>query len=63
MAHHLKARKRGVMTADYRRTPDRERSSRGGTNANKTTPTVDLWAAAQRFTKWYQDNYPEEHGQ
>ena len=48
------------MTADYRRTPDRERSSRGGTNANKTTPTVDMWAAAQRFKQWYQENYPEE---
>ena len=40
---------------------DRERSSRGGNNANKTTPTVDLWAAAQRFSQWYQENYGEEN--
>lgn len=48
------------MSADYRRTPDRERSSRGGNNARKTTPNIDLAAAAKRFTKWYQENYGEE---
>ena len=42
--------------------PDRERSSRGGTNAKHKTVTVDMWAAAQRFSQWYQENYPEENG-
>ena len=40
---------------------DRERSSRGGNNAKHKNVTVDLWAAAQRFKQWYQDEYGEEN--